>query len=155
MTYFLSPPLSLFRLFDNSNEGFRNWEFMTVHCWGERTEGQWILEIIDSPSSLRNPEVLGKKTHTHTQRSLHTVFLWRFLLLVLGKLKEWTLVLYGTSGHPYQSHGAQHSRSRMLEIPTPSRDPNGPEPPPEVLKHQEEEEEEYSGRRGSAINCSL
>lgn len=108
------------RLFDNSNEGFRNWEFMTVHCWGERTEGQWILEIIDSPSSLRNPEVLGK-------------------------LKEWTLVLYGTSGHPYQSHGTQHSRSRMLEIPTPSRDPNGPEPPPEVLKHQEEEEEEYSG----------
>ncbi|XP_064868272.1 proprotein convertase subtilisin/kexin type 6-like isoform X2 [Oncorhynchus nerka] len=108
------------RLFDNSNEGFRNWEFMTVHCWGERAEGQWILEIIDSPSSLRNPEVLGK-------------------------LKEWTLVLYGTSGHPYQSHGTQHSRSRMLEIPTPSRDPNGPEPPPEVLKHQEEEEEEYSG----------
>uniref|UniRef100_A0AAZ3Q4A2 P/Homo B domain-containing protein n=1 Tax=Oncorhynchus tshawytscha TaxID=74940 RepID=A0AAZ3Q4A2_ONCTS len=108
------------RLFDNSNEGFRNWEFMTVHCWGERAEGQWILEIIDSPSSLRNPEVLGK-------------------------LKEWTLVLYGTSGHPYQSHGTQHSRSRMLEIPTPSRDPNVPEPPPEVLKHQEEEEEEYSG----------
>uniref|UniRef100_A0A8C7L5L4 Proprotein convertase subtilisin/kexin type 6 n=1 Tax=Oncorhynchus kisutch TaxID=8019 RepID=A0A8C7L5L4_ONCKI len=105
------------RLFDNSNEGFRNWEFMTVHCWGERAEGQWILEIIDSPSSLRNPEVLGK-------------------------LKEWTLVLYGTSGHPYQSHGTQHSRSRMLEIPTPSRDPNGPEPPPEVLKHQEEEEED-------------
>uniref|UniRef100_A0A673YZ41 Proprotein convertase subtilisin/kexin type 6 n=1 Tax=Salmo trutta TaxID=8032 RepID=A0A673YZ41_SALTR len=96
------------RLFDNSNEGFRNWEFMTVHCWGERTEGQWILEIIDSPSSLRNPEVLGK-------------------------LKEWTLVLYGTSGHPYQSHGTQHSRSRMLEIPTPSWDPDGPEPPPEVL----------------------
>uniref|UniRef100_A0A8K9WYN5 Proprotein convertase subtilisin/kexin type 6 n=1 Tax=Oncorhynchus mykiss TaxID=8022 RepID=A0A8K9WYN5_ONCMY len=105
------------RLFDNSNEGFRNWEFMTVHCWGERAEGQWILEIIDNPSSLRNPEVLGK-------------------------LKEWTLVLYGTSGHPYQSHGTQHSRSRMLKIPTPSRDPNGPEPPPEVLKHQEEEEED-------------
>ncbi|XP_038825040.1 proprotein convertase subtilisin/kexin type 6 isoform X30 [Salvelinus namaycush] len=108
------------RLFDNSNEGFRNWEFMTVHCWGERAEGQWILEIIDSPSSLRNPEVLGK-------------------------LKEWTLVLYGTSGHPYQSHGTQHSRSRMLEIPSPSRDPNEPEPPPEGLKHQEEEEEDYSG----------
>ncbi|KAM9422580.1 LOW QUALITY PROTEIN: proprotein convertase subtilisin/kexin type 6-like [Salvelinus alpinus] len=119
-SYFLSPSLSLFRLFDNSNEGFRNWEFMTVHCWGERAEGQWILEIIDSPSSLRNPEVLGK-------------------------LKEWTLVLYGTSGHPYQSHGTQHSRSRMLEIPSPSRDPNEPEPPPEGLKHQEEEEEDYSG----------
>uniref|UniRef100_A0A8C2ESH0 Proprotein convertase subtilisin/kexin type 6 n=1 Tax=Cyprinus carpio TaxID=7962 RepID=A0A8C2ESH0_CYPCA len=46
------------RLFDNSNEGFRNWEFMTVHCWGERAEGTWALEILDSPSQLRNPEVL-------------------------------------------------------------------------------------------------
>uniref|UniRef100_A0A8C1T209 Proprotein convertase subtilisin/kexin type 6 n=1 Tax=Cyprinus carpio TaxID=7962 RepID=A0A8C1T209_CYPCA len=49
------------RLFDNSNEGFRNWEFMTVHCWGERAEGTWTLEISDSPSQLRNPEVLGKE----------------------------------------------------------------------------------------------
>lgn len=49
------------RLFDNSNEGFRNWEFMTVHCWGERAEGTWTLEISDSPSQLRsNLEVLGK-----------------------------------------------------------------------------------------------
>uniref|UniRef100_A0A8C1Z9J2 Proprotein convertase subtilisin/kexin type 6 n=1 Tax=Cyprinus carpio TaxID=7962 RepID=A0A8C1Z9J2_CYPCA len=46
------------RLFDNSNEGFRNWEFMTVHCWGERAEGTWTLEISDSPSQLRNPEVI-------------------------------------------------------------------------------------------------
>uniref|UniRef100_A0AAR2KET4 P/Homo B domain-containing protein n=1 Tax=Pygocentrus nattereri TaxID=42514 RepID=A0AAR2KET4_PYGNA len=49
------------RLFDNSNEGFRNWEFMTVHCWGERAEGTWTLEISDSPSQLRNPEVLGEE----------------------------------------------------------------------------------------------
>lgn len=48
------------RLFDNSNEGFRNWEFMTVHCWGERAEGQWTLEITDSPSQLRSPEVMGE-----------------------------------------------------------------------------------------------
>ncbi|KAL1007510.1 hypothetical protein UPYG_G00087770 [Umbra pygmaea] len=105
------------RLFDNSNEGFRNWEFMSVHCWGERAEGLWTLEIRDSPSSLRNPEVLGK-------------------------LKEWTLVLYGTSEHPYQSHGNQHSRSRMLEIPSPSRDPKVPEPPLDAIH---EDEEEYNG----------
>lgn len=47
-------------MFDSSNEGFRNWEFMTVHFWGERAEGTWTLEIIDSLSKLRNPEVLGK-----------------------------------------------------------------------------------------------
>uniref|UniRef100_A0AAR2M1Z9 P/Homo B domain-containing protein n=1 Tax=Pygocentrus nattereri TaxID=42514 RepID=A0AAR2M1Z9_PYGNA len=78
--------------------GFRNWEFMTVHCWGERAEGTWTLEISDSPSQLRNPEVLGK-------------------------LKEWTLILYGTVEHPYQSQ----------------------EPSPGTPQHEDEEEEEYSG----------
>uniref|UniRef100_A0AAQ5ZUV7 P/Homo B domain-containing protein n=1 Tax=Amphiprion ocellaris TaxID=80972 RepID=A0AAQ5ZUV7_AMPOC len=48
------------RLFDSSNEGFRNWEFMTVHFWGERAAGTWSMEIIDSPSKLRNPDVLGE-----------------------------------------------------------------------------------------------
>ncbi|KAI4878135.1 hypothetical protein NFI96_007718 [Prochilodus magdalenae] len=64
------------KLFDHSMEGFKNWEFMTTHCWGEKAAGDWILEIYDTPSQLRN-----QKTP--------------------GKLKEWSLVLYGTSVHPY------------------------------------------------------
>uniref|UniRef100_W5N9Q8 Proprotein convertase subtilisin/kexin type 6 n=1 Tax=Lepisosteus oculatus TaxID=7918 RepID=W5N9Q8_LEPOC len=108
------------RLFDNSNEGFRNWEFMTVHCWGEKAEGQWTLEILDSPSQLRNPEVLGK-------------------------LKEWTLILYGTSEHPYNSHySPHHSRSRMLEIPSPGQERKEPD----LLLQEtpdEEEVDEYNG----------
>ncbi|XP_031704092.1 proprotein convertase subtilisin/kexin type 6 isoform X1 [Anarrhichthys ocellatus] len=99
------------RLFDSSNEGFRNWDFMTVHFWGERAEGIWTLEIVDSPSKLRNPEVLGN-------------------------LKEWTLILYGTSQNPYQPHSAQHSCSRMLEISAPA----------EILQEPElKEEDEYNG----------
>ncbi|XP_054466040.1 proprotein convertase subtilisin/kexin type 6-like isoform X2 [Anoplopoma fimbria] len=101
------------RLFDSSNEGFRNWEFMTVHFWGERAQGLWTLEIVDSPSKLRNREVLGN-------------------------LKEWTLILYGTSQDPYQPHSAQHSHSRMLEIPAPE----------EILEEPElEEEDEYNDQR--------
>ncbi|KAK7912948.1 hypothetical protein WMY93_013159 [Mugilogobius chulae] len=64
------------RLYDSSNQGFRNWEFMSVHFWGEKAEGSWTLEIKDSPSKLRNTEVLGN-------------------------LKEWSLTLYGTSEDPY------------------------------------------------------
>lgn len=64
------------RLFDHSMEGFKNWEFMTTHCWGEKAAGDWILEIYDSPSQLRSQKAPGK-------------------------LKEWSLVLYGTSTHPY------------------------------------------------------
>ncbi|XP_063737763.1 proprotein convertase subtilisin/kexin type 6-like isoform X2 [Eleginops maclovinus] len=99
------------RSFDRSNEGFRNWEFMTVHFWGERAEGTWTLEIVDSPSKLRNPEVLGN-------------------------LKEWTLILYGTSQNHSQPHGAQHSQSRMSENPATA----------EIFEEPElEEEDEYVG----------
>ncbi|TSL97355.1 Proprotein convertase subtilisin/kexin type 5 [Bagarius yarrelli] len=66
------------RLFDHSMEGFKNWEFMTTHCWGEKAAGDWILEIYDSPSQVRSQKAPGK-------------------------LKEWSLVLYGTSVHPYSS----------------------------------------------------
>ncbi|XP_036749343.2 proprotein convertase subtilisin/kexin type 5 isoform X5 [Manis pentadactyla] len=64
------------RLFDHSMEGFKSWEFMTIHCWGEQAIGDWILEVYDTPSQLRN-------------------------FKTPGKLKEWSLVLYGTSVQPY------------------------------------------------------
>ncbi|XP_032873456.1 proprotein convertase subtilisin/kexin type 5 isoform X1 [Amblyraja radiata] len=64
------------RLFDHSMEGFKSWEFMTTHCWGEKAAGDWLLEIHDNPSQLRN-------------------------FKTPGKLKEWSLVLHGTSTHPY------------------------------------------------------
>lgn len=134
---------------------------MTVHFWGERAEGTWTLEIIDSPSKLRNLEVLGKvQQHMHTQARLHfdlllqlklkplssatqkTLLLLLLLLLLLGtgNLKEWTLILYGTSQNPYQPFNAQDSHSRMLEVPAPE----------EILEEpelEEEEEDEYNGER--------
>ncbi|XP_019388732.1 PREDICTED: proprotein convertase subtilisin/kexin type 6, partial [Crocodylus porosus] len=77
------------RAFDNSNEGFRHWEFMTVHCWGERAEGEWTLEVRDM--QVRHP--------AHQ-----------------GKLKEWTLFLYGTAEHPYNTFGSHHTRSRTMKM---------------------------------------
>uniref|UniRef100_A0A8D3E330 Proprotein convertase subtilisin/kexin type 5b n=1 Tax=Scophthalmus maximus TaxID=52904 RepID=A0A8D3E330_SCOMX len=77
------------RLFDHSMEGFKNWEFMTTHCWGEKAAGDWVLEIYDSPSQLRSQ-----------------------------KLKEWSLVLYGTSVHPYSSLRNDKPRSTDMLTPT-------------------------------------
>ncbi|XP_016105821.1 proprotein convertase subtilisin/kexin type 5-like [Sinocyclocheilus grahami] len=79
------------RLFDHSMEGFKNWEFMTTHCWGEKAAGDWILEIYDSPSQLRSQKAPGK-------------------------LKEWSLVLYGTSVHPYSFRS---DKPRSLAEPQP------------------------------------
>ncbi|XP_020643443.3 proprotein convertase subtilisin/kexin type 5 isoform X1 [Pogona vitticeps] len=85
------------RVFDHSMEGFKNWEFMTTHCWGEKAAGDWILEIYDTPSQLRNVKTPGK-------------------------LKEWSLVLYGTSVQPYSPRNdfpkAERVRSSPIEEPT-------------------------------------
>ncbi|XP_061483725.1 proprotein convertase subtilisin/kexin type 5 isoform X1 [Rhineura floridana] len=85
------------RLFDHSMEGFKSWEFMTTHCWGEKAAGDWILEIYDTPSQLRNVKTPGK-------------------------LKEWSLVLYGTSIQPYSPRNdfpkAERVRSSPIEDPT-------------------------------------
>uniref|UniRef100_A0A8C7Z8G2 Proprotein convertase subtilisin/kexin type 5b n=1 Tax=Oryzias sinensis TaxID=183150 RepID=A0A8C7Z8G2_9TELE len=77
------------RLFDHSMEGFKNWEFMTTHCWGEKAAGDWVLEIYDSPSQLRS------------------------------KLKEWSLVLYGTSVNPYSS---PHIEKPRFVLPSPDEE---------------------------------
>ncbi|KAJ3604402.1 hypothetical protein NHX12_029143 [Muraenolepis orangiensis] len=98
------------RLFDHSSEGFKNWEFMTTHCWGEKAAGDWVLEIYDSLSQLRSQKVPGK-------------------------LKEWSLVLYGTSVHPYSSPHSDKPRSTDL-----------------VERAEEEFTEEYSGQCHSECN---
>uniref|UniRef100_A0A8C5FU44 P/Homo B domain-containing protein n=1 Tax=Gadus morhua TaxID=8049 RepID=A0A8C5FU44_GADMO len=87
------------RLFDHSSEGFKNWEFMTTHCWGEKAAGDWVLEIYDSLSQLRSQKVPGK-------------------------LKEWSLVLYGTSVHPYSSPHSEKPRS--IDPPEEFPEYNGP-----------------------------
>uniref|UniRef100_G1Q9D4 P/Homo B domain-containing protein n=1 Tax=Myotis lucifugus TaxID=59463 RepID=G1Q9D4_MYOLU len=108
------------RLLDHSNEGFSNWEFMTVHSWGEKAEGEWTLEIQDMPSQVRNP---GRQ----------------------GKLKEWSLVLYGTAEHPYHTFSSHQARARMLELSTPALEPPKAARPPAPAEGPEEEED-YTAR---------
>uniref|UniRef100_G1PZP8 P/Homo B domain-containing protein n=1 Tax=Myotis lucifugus TaxID=59463 RepID=G1PZP8_MYOLU len=111
--------LELPPLLDHSNEGFSNWEFMTVHSWGEKAEGEWTLEIQDMPSQVRNP---GRQ----------------------GKLKEWSLVLYGTAEHPYHTFSSHQARARMLELSTPALEPPKAARPPAPAEGPEEEED-YTG----------
>lgn len=62
LTWTVCVCLCQWRLFDHSMEGFKNWEFMTTHCWGEKAAGDWVLEIYDSPSQLRSQKVPGRTT---------------------------------------------------------------------------------------------
>ncbi|KAM3849392.1 proprotein convertase subtilisin/kexin type 5 [Diretmus argenteus] len=82
------------RPLDHSTEGFKDWDFMTTHCWGEEAAGEWSLEIQDTPSQRRH----------NTE---------------LGALKEWSLLLYGTSEQLYPMHREQ---ARSAEMPADSGD---------------------------------
>ncbi|NXU81825.1 PCSK6 convertase, partial [Oreotrochilus melanogaster] len=61
-----------------------------------------------------------------------------------GKLKEWSLLFYGTAEHPYTTPGSPQPRGRMLEVPASEMEPSRAA----FLQSQVEvveEEEEYSG----------
>uniref|UniRef100_A0A8B9LMN8 Neuroendocrine convertase 1 n=1 Tax=Astyanax mexicanus TaxID=7994 RepID=A0A8B9LMN8_ASTMX len=56
---------------DTSSNGFRNWDFMSVHTWGENPTGTWTLKITDT-------------VNIHNE----------------GQILSWKLILHGTSEKP-------------------------------------------------------
>lgn len=48
---------------DKSPNGFKNWDFMSVHTWGENPVGTWVLRITDEVSTS------GKIITSHYQAS--------------------------------------------------------------------------------------
>lgn len=69
-----------------------------------------------------------------------------------GKLKEWSLLFYGTAEHPYTALGGPQSRGRTLEVPASEMEPSRAA----FLQSQvevAEEEEEYAGKR--RLSCHV
>ncbi|XP_053557480.1 neuroendocrine convertase 1 [Bombina bombina] len=57
---------------DTSPNGFKNWDFMSVHTWGEDPTGTWIVKITDVSGRTQNE----------------------------GRIVNWKLILHGTSTRP-------------------------------------------------------
>ncbi|XP_041093434.1 neuroendocrine convertase 1-like [Polyodon spathula] len=57
---------------DTSSNGFKNWDFMSVHTWGEDPTGTWTLSITDVSGRMENE----------------------------GRIVNWKLILHGTSTKP-------------------------------------------------------
>uniref|UniRef100_A0A8D0BUH7 Neuroendocrine convertase 1 n=1 Tax=Salvator merianae TaxID=96440 RepID=A0A8D0BUH7_SALMN len=57
---------------DKSPNGFKDWDFMSVHTWGEDPRGTWTLKIIDTSRRMQNE----------------------------GRIVNWKLILHGTSTRP-------------------------------------------------------
>ncbi|KAM8960794.1 neuroendocrine convertase 1 [Pelodytes ibericus] len=57
---------------DTSPNGFKNWDFMSVHTWGEDPAGTWTVKITDVSGRMQNE----------------------------GRIINWKLILHGTSTVP-------------------------------------------------------
>ncbi|XP_035382614.1 neuroendocrine convertase 1 [Electrophorus electricus] len=102
---------------DTSTNGFRNWDFMSVHTWGENPTGTWTLKITDTSGRMENK----------------------------GEILSWKLILHGTSEKPehmkmprvYTSYnavqndrrGVEHMEDMMEKAYVPPRKAEKPHPP--------------------------
>ncbi|XP_053126062.1 proprotein convertase subtilisin/kexin type 7 isoform X2 [Hemicordylus capensis] len=84
------------RSMDSDPNGFVDWTFSTVRCWGEAAQGTYRLVVRDVGDEL---------------------------LRGGGVLEQWQLTLYGSSWAPAEIQARQRSRSRSPtpSAPTPSR----------------------------------
>lgn len=77
----------------------------------------------------------------------HDLIGWTMLMAaesLPGKLKEWSLILYGTAEPLSSNLSSHHSRSRMLEMPSSETEPSKAAFF-QTQADMQEEEEEYTG----------
>ncbi|XP_060524028.1 furin-like protease 2 [Cylas formicarius] len=76
---------------DVVSSNFDDWPFLSVHYWGEKAEGRWHLQIINSGNRHVNQP---------------------------GLLKKWQLIFYGTSVNPVRLRPSNGIRSTPWKSPT-------------------------------------
>lgn len=117
---------------DDSKNGFIRWPFMTTHTWAENPRGKWKLEVKfyseyneknDNSTSMGENEINdhnsnktlnnilnGKSTFgrngQHKERPVERT----------GFVKEWRLMIHGTSEPPYKSLVATDSHSKLAIV---------------------------------------
>ncbi|XP_077386445.1 neuroendocrine convertase 1 [Festucalex cinctus] len=98
---------------DTSSNGFRNWDFMSVHTWGEDPSGTWTLKITDTSGRMENE----------------------------GRILSWKLILHGTSEKPehmkkprvYIAYNAvQNDRRGVEHMDDMMEEPTQAHPPPKT-----------------------
>uniref|UniRef100_A0A8D0CUR1 Neuroendocrine convertase 1 n=1 Tax=Sander lucioperca TaxID=283035 RepID=A0A8D0CUR1_SANLU len=103
---------------DTSSNGFRNWDFMSVHTWGEDPAGTWTLKITDTSGRMQNE----------------------------GQILDWKLILHGTSEKPehmkkprvYIPYNAvQNDRRGVEHMDDMMEEPTQPYPPPKTETAQD------------------
>lgn len=128
------------RPFDDDNKnGFVRWPFMTTQTWGESPRGEWKLEVkfYNEQDPKDNPALLDKantdnnnKTHTSgsfvtkstkTLSSTPTTTATSATTtteptLQSGFVKEWRLMIHGTSEPPYKNLAVKDDKSKLAIV---------------------------------------
>lgn len=117
---------------DDSKNGFIRWPFMTTHTWAENPRGRWKLEVkFYSESSEKNDNTTNTTENEindrNTTKTLNDILNNKKTsgrngqqkgkrVERRGFIKEWRLMLHGTSEPPYKNLEASDSNSKLAIV---------------------------------------
>lgn len=125
---------------DDSKNGFVRWPFMTTHTWGENPRGTWKLEVkfYSEQDAKDNAAFLDKNrlalksnenyqnatggsnsnssSSTATSNSMSTSANDTKPVIQTGFIKEWRLMIHGTSEPPYKNLIADDVKSKLAIV---------------------------------------
>lgn len=102
---------------DDNKNGFVRWPFMTTQTWGENPRGKWTLEAkffnetdpVDNPALNDNSAAGKQKNNTTTSNNSEPT-------LQSGFIKEWRLMIHGTSEPPYKNLPVRNDASKLAIV---------------------------------------
>jgi len=100
---------------DDDRNGFVRWPFMTTQTWGENPRGKWTLEAkFFNPLDPKDNLSPKDKSHNHNRNETGTDKDRR--IVQTGYVKEWRLMIHGTSEPPYKSIEVKDKNSKLAIV---------------------------------------
>lgn len=93
---------------DDDKNGFVRWPFMTTQTWGENPRGEWKLEAKFYNETDPNDNLSLRDNRTLISKSSAP--------LQTGFVKEWRLMVHGTSEAPYKNLAVKDDKSKLAMV---------------------------------------
>lgn len=99
---------------DDNKNGFVRWPFMTTQTWGENPRGKWTLEAKffnekDSEDKRYSKDSVKDITKDSTRKVNDST-------IETGFIKEWRLMIHGTSESPYKNLIVNDNSSKLAVV---------------------------------------
>lgn len=112
------------RPFDDDNKnGFVRWPFMTTQTWGENPRGKWTLEakFFNETDPIDNPTLNDKSAVSVSEKQKNVTSTSNMIsnkepTIQTGFIKEWRLMIHGTSEPPYKNLPVRNDASKLAIV---------------------------------------